>query len=32
MGVSVVSPFIVEKHGINLMKVNAEEDEGYTTD
>jgi hypothetical protein len=32
VGVSVASPFIVENHGINLMKVNTEEDEGYTTD
>lgn len=32
MGVSVAFPFKVEKHGINLMKVNTGEDEGYTTD
>lgn len=32
MGVSVTSPFKVEKHSINLMKANTEEDEGYTTD
>ena len=32
MGVGVASPFKVEKNGINLMKVNTEEDEGYATD